>query len=519
MDAQRLEYLIDTYGIPTTQQEIIDAVRNHHHVDVSHIVQPPTQNTEPGQLGNGYRGVEPPLELFRHYELRRDALNHSRAIQQARTTWSMSIGRGSSPRGYLDNNWSMNNPAIQAMYDFRNNPVEIPVPVVFDQNTRLDLSTNPMPDAPDHIRCQVLLPTGTTTSRGYNSPTVPSLIRPTFGLQYPELFDASNTALIAEGWIPIERGGIALGWKLPEEIDPNGRHVIAHRLFKSHYEGNRNMAIVMECLMDIRDRWTNATPEETDNTNASNTEHIGDTRDLIILQNIAQQSNSRIQTLTTSISRHRDSARSLEAQIATALRSINDETAELEALNSSGRERILTQARAMFGVADQIREMRPISEASVDVNNGKAVLKFVTKRFGMRYGNRCIMIPRIEFEIDMMSNNYYDGIVIRRHESNTSHYSHPHLSPVRGEETHNPCWGNAGRRPIPEAWANREWTNLVRIIVSWVTQHTSGDHMTPMSIISQEFHVAPHAGWIEEDEESVVNNDETVDLGEPVPLG
>lgn len=497
MNIESIKRVIEEYGVLSSNDDIVRVMRERHSVDVSHIVNP--VELRAGRYNDiTCVAADDITALENAYQQYRSTRNMSALRYMFRHENMFVFGRASAPSSPLgDSSWNLSNAFRMAFRDRvrdANANNRIHLPVIIDQNTRVIWDSDDRVGDIDHIRIQFRIQTNTgrvlSSHRSVDDDHM--FAYNPHSAEYPD--DARTN-----GWQPIRVHGRVIGFNLPANVDPMGKHLIVWNTYKSSYDSSYNAYMLALCMRAMSDRWFS----DSDNSVAVPDHIVRKTREMMAVAQFARAGNSRIDYLNSAINTARNVVRETENALAARLREINEYGEELNALSVNSEQRIMTQLEGMLTAADQIREIRPVSHAEVDTSDGKAILKFITHPFGMSNGGSTILrIEPLIFEIDMLADSYARGIVVR---GSVSGYpgSHPHggTPDINNNNRMSPCWGDAGRRPLPEAWADRNWLTLARLLCSWVTQYNGSSPLVHWSYLLERLQRADRTGWlIEEDQ-------------------
>lgn len=405
----------------------------------------------------------------------------------------ISVYRSTSPMGYI-RDYVASFKRDLSVY-LRNAGIEIPVGVVLDQNTRLDLDPSLIGNE-DHLRIQLFTNTAVNGNEvvglgGYGS---------TIGMAETS---TDINALVAAGWdiisiaIPGNNGGTIqhpIGATLPQSVDPNGRQLIVFGCNSGIHSRSSMAWIVAQCIIPLSSRWGRA--EEQAEVSEEARDFYQDLTFISNYLNTSNQSLARardtVEILTTDINNQ-------ESIIAESLRRREEAYSLVRSLETDIVSVSINDAKSMFTIVDRVRDMRPVSSAEVTrTDSGQVVLSFVTHPFGMSYEDRTpVTIAPIEYVLNMSESSYSRGIKLRRAEGNTARYVHPHVaSESSGRSNVNVCWGDAGRRPLPEAWARKDWITLIRIMLAWHTQYNNSSPYIYFRELQAYLPTAPRTGWL-----------------------
>ena len=510
MDLNNIEALINEHGIPSSDDDIIRIARETRGVDVTEIVRPVQTATR--RAGANQSTIRMP-----HYPTNWNAnrIGDAYASYRSARNWSaaewdhrggiISIFRSSSPIGpiarrahnanvYVGQN--VNGWARRAGIADDDGMLAFPCPIVVDQNTRVDWEPTLIGEQ-DHVRIQAVMPTAISG---------PSTLQRMQSMIYSlPIYDPAHTVaeLEVNGWIPVysdHEHPKLIGAILPEAVDPNGRQAMLlgfNRLNSHYYNTTRQLC---ELISRIASRWT-ATTTEVDPTPVQRDPSEEDrefVRQMQMVRSFATTMSQRLITLQQSLVNRRSAIDAARTQLANGMRAMDEEAQEIELLNTNMAGRVAERIRSMAGLADQVGPLRQVEEAELDSSGSNLVLKMRTNFFGMKPNDRpAILIPRITYEIDLMATSFDRGVKIKCGdlEYGGNGRIHPHLSGVIGNE-YSVCWGNAGREPLPEAWARRDWMSFVRLILSFHTQYNRHSPLTSYNSVRDNLRRAPRSGWI-----------------------
>lgn len=505
MDIQRMEQVINEHGVPMTRDDVIRIVRDARGVDVTSIVTPPRPTGRSRRLGFPLPTPDTNMRMQQAYTEYRAARRMSAARFNGEMSAVASIYRNSSPMGQICRSASGSSNNIVYILQrseqlplSQSNEYKLPAPLIFDQNTRLDLEPELIGDI-DHIRVQCFIPTNPTrTARNWSAAI--SLPRSHQNISPVTGYMPDTAPLIAAGWsiVTVPYGGqeLPIGAYLPEAIDPTGRHLILLYL-PSDGDYSTTTAVFCECMDYIKDRWTAApvtaagAPTEADRELAT---------DLLTVLTFSESTNARVGQLGASIAEAREEARTFENTLAARLRQIDDECQELELLSNNMGARVIESARSMFTIHERVKEMNPVLDARILTEGNKIILEFETHQFGLTGSSSDIrLIPSIQYRVDMMADSYNRGIEIRKTHHTGGNWEenvlHPHANGGNRGNEYSTCWGEAGRRPLPDAWGRRDWITLVRILLAWHTRYNRHSPLTSWRTIRECLPRAPRSGW------------------------
>lgn len=513
MDFERLNTLVSEHGVPSTNERIIEIMREARGIDVTRIVNPMLSTNTHTELAR----FEDHQLLERSYREYRASRRFSAPVWQCTILGIHFVGRNSSPKGPFASNVGYPSRQIRSNLH-RDGVTQTPCPIVIDSNNRVDLSPT-MIGSQDHIRIQHVI-----QSRSMDWSR--SLIDGT-NFRYPLMRvartwdnnDNLERELIANGWEVLYVEGHPIGAVLPESVDPIGRHGITFNQPMNDY--NMPINAIRLVLAKLKDRWG----VETDASDEPTEQDINDVRMLQLAMSINNQVNERSRELRELIDDNRTRINDYSAGIATCMRTIQNNAAELEALSASSDERVINQINAMTGLADRVRGIRAVEDAEIEVDGTSVILKFTTHRFGMGWnGQGPVEIPKLEYRVDLNAQSYSRGIKIslaedprlRSTDGMRYGYAHPHLSGYYASYEKNPltvCWGEAGREPIPDAWARRDWMTLTRLMLGWHTQYNNESPYVHFEALVADLKAAPRTGWLVEEDLAEQSGDTQVEEG------
>lgn len=499
MNLELIESIISEHGVPSSLDDVVRIVNERHGVDVRAIIQP-APTTQRNMNRYSIPAFAYSANIDRAYREYRSSRRHA-ACQSYLSANILSVYKANSPHGCV---YDRQNSLRTYLNDFVNRThapgfvSEFPAPLVLDQSTRMDLDPQQIGDE-DHIRIQ--LPLNDLQAPPWRDGNTVELSN---GIVYSAAVgNIDTTALVAEGWELVHgidintRSNVVIGAVLPESVDPRGRHAIVLRTNNRSSNTHVNMPPIVEVISVLSARWNVAeeTPVEEDTSSIDVAAAEG--RELMSIINIASSVSVRVTQMAVDLETTRARIPQLENNLARDLRSIDELAQELEILRNNMRTRVIEMARGMFTVVDLVREIRPVASAELDTSNSNVILRFVTHPFAMRYRGNGVVIPRIEYQINMMADSYSRGIDIF---STTDHrYIHPHMgtNPTNGgRRSMEKCWGAAGRRPLPEAWARRDWMSLVRLILAFHTQYNNASPLCSFSVLREHLDATTESGWL-----------------------
>ncbi len=507
MDLNNLESIMREHGVPASSEDIIRIVQECRGVDVSSIFEPVLANRN----NQTHSALTVDNSLSPHEE---SVLESAYTDYRSNRNWStarfglynniLSVFRTSSPQGPIAGRNAtrfiaegVNSYARTQGIQSVNGTMPIPVPIVLDQNTRVDWEPSQIGEV-DHIRIQLLFTAASAGSREDISLPKTGLS----GIAFPPAF--SRDQIISNGWEPIVIDGHVIGALLPESIDPTGRHAIVLGFEKLSSWFNQTGYLVSEVLAHLSDRWSRTEQDSEDAESGPSEDDLELVNQLRLAQSFALSLNSRMSTLESTIAGRRNDITNYTTLLANAMRNLDNESVELQSLKIGMVDQVIERSQGMSGIAETIESMRPVESAILDSSNGGLTLNVKTNFFGMQgesiFG--VMLIPRITYKINLMATSFDRGISIYCDDADYygNRHIHPHLGRGYSEAEYSVCWGNAGREPLPDAWARRDWVSLVRLILSFQTQYNHRSPLTRYDIVDRNLSEAPRTGWITEEE-------------------
>lgn len=527
MDLQRLENIIGEHGVPSTEDDIIRIVREARGVDVSAIVTPPRQGSVRRRESATITSFQDTTNLRGAYTEYRQRMRMSTPGFSFAGDYLASIYRTSSPRGNVVDYAS--SISIDIRRKIHQLGVEsVPMPIVLDQNTPNRIDYDPQPIGERHIRIQIphhgaqcnydyRIINGDREGYYYNN----VLLGASLGTERNYSWSVPVTEIVnrlrLEGWdihnlLRITQDGtfdIPFCATRPQNVDPEGTQLVVFGTSKRIGDRSSIAGMLAAALKILSARWNDSQPEPEDRSGPTE-DDIQLARDLMQVRTIAAATNQRISILQGNVMAYRTAADTATQQLATALRNLEDESRELEVLNSNIAGQIIERYRAMSTVADDIVQLRPVESAEVVEQGSTMILKVTTHKYGMRRANgSALEIPKLLWEIDMMNDHFQHGTKMFRAEG-TGRVVHPHAT-GSGERPNgfSICWGNAART-LAEAWARRDWTSFVRVILGWQTQYNGSSPYNSWSTLREYLPVAPRRGWITPEDEQQAQQGQTL---------
>lgn len=487
MDIELIESLVEEHGMIATDQQIIDIMRSKFDVDASPVINPPAfdESLELWQTRLIYVPFTDVEQAYREYR----AARRMSAPVVSFNDYCYSIARTSSPSGAVQSYvTSFYRTLRRVLRGFPNCPHMI----MLDQNTRLDYDPSPILSNPS-LRIQLHINDSCNIVAVSETDSLPRLRKNCYRIRG----DYDTSELEANGWDIIRTtDGKGIGACLPVEVDPEGNELIVFRVATRSSNASYSAEYVAECIAEISSRWSS----DPETENAITNEHREIIENLRAVANFGSTANRRVTTLENSVELNRTAINQHASSIATLTRDIHEDSAALESLRRDLPGTVLEEIRSMFCVHERVAGMRPIQSAEIIQGSNGPILSATTYRFGMSWDGTTLRLPAINYQIDMMANSYSRGIKVRAGEDVTGYgHIHPHASGdehmARSGTEYQVCWGDVGRRPLPEAWGRRDWTTLMRLLIGWNTQFDGRSPLTSWYYMAESMPLTSVQGW------------------------
>jgi hypothetical protein len=162
---------------------------------------------------------------------------------------------------------------------------------------------------------------------------------------------------------------------------------------------------------------------------------------------------------------------------------------EIETLTNHRLKVSLDRFEGMSEIGVALEGIRPIREHSVDLRDGRPLIKFTTYPFNMDNGRYRVPLPGFEVTID--TEDDYIESAIKIFSDGDEYWYHPHI------ENGHCCFG-AASPALAEAYGRRDWESLARIIVAFLTRYNAYSPYISLSSLREDYYGTTNEprGWV-----------------------
>lgn len=279
---------------------------------------------------------------------------------------------------------------------------------------------------------------------------------------------------------------------LPPDNDPRaGRYLVVLSNFATDYHVLKY--ILQGAYFEMLNQMLSTRVVETTDDNLTDEQRE---MTLLLLQVAAatRSLDENVSNLTERLRRREQELLDMHSTVASITRGVTDDQRQLSHLTEGLRGMALDAVNMTSDLPEMLNNIRQIETAEVRTVRNNLVVSFTTYPFGMRYDNRTLRIPRMTFNLNLLSMSFEQGITVEQgepHDQYATRVCHPHVHPDGGRI----CWGNAGI-PLADAWGRRDWHSLVRIMLGWVTQYNQHSPYQRWSELRTYVPTIDQTGWL-----------------------